>query len=231
MTLQSSLNRPANLQPACLSNSLASSNETIITPIVQNCGDDGDGILILTEDGQCVESNSSARCMCDRINQDFPSTSSVPQEIWNTCQILIDSRKSFPNHLTATESELKLKQSHCHVRIRARWFNRGDRPYILVILENQKQSKEILAITEAIRYGLSPREVDVWILHRIGYSYQEIAAELHIALNTVKKHMKNTYAKQQMVMIIEESYTKSLASQESFVHKMGINLSRKMLAG
>jgi DNA-binding NarL/FixJ family response regulator len=85
-------------------------------------------------------------------------------------------------------------------------------PHILVILENQKQSWQNLAITEAIRYNLSPREADVWALHRIGYTYQEIASELHIALNTVKKHMKNTYAKQNFGTMLEGSYSETLAS-------------------
>ncbi|NEQ50076.1 MAG: LuxR family transcriptional regulator, partial [Leptolyngbya sp. SIO3F4] len=57
-----------------------------------------------------------------------------------------------------------------------------------------------------------PREADVWILHRIGLSYQEIAARLYIALNTVKKHMKNVYAKQNLVSLVSDDYTEKLAS-------------------
>lgn len=173
-----------------------------------------DGILILTEAGKCIHSNNLGRSICDRIAQDYPCINQLPGEIWKTCQVLIESRKDFPNHLLITESELKLKQSHDHIRIRARWFKLGHKadPHILVILENQGYSKHSLAITETIRYNLSPREADVWTLHRLGYTYQEIAAELHIALNTVKKHMKNTYAKQSLVGVVGESYADSLAS-------------------
>ena len=170
-----------------------------------------DGILILTTTGQCIHSNNLGKSLCDRIAQDYPSTEPIPQEIWHTCQILIHNRQGLPRHLIIAESELKLKRSHEHVRIRARWFNNTTDPHILVILENQTQSRQTLAITETIKYKLSPREADVWSLHRIGYTYQEIAAELHIALNTVKKHMKNTYAKQQLFTMIDESYTDELA--------------------
>lgn len=173
-----------------------------------------DGILILTEDGQWIESNGLARQICDRIVQEHPGDGQPPTEIWMACQILIQSRRDFPNHLVTAESELLLKQSHDHFRIRAKWFNLGQEPdpHILVILENQKYSKHNLALTEAIRYGLSPREADVWELHRIGYTYQEIATQLHIALNTVKKHMKNTYAKQHLASIANNDYRQNLAS-------------------
>ncbi|MEM1252828.1 MAG: LuxR C-terminal-related transcriptional regulator [Cyanobacteria bacterium P01_H01_bin.21] len=170
-----------------------------------------DGILILTKTGQCIHSNNLGKSLCDRIAQDYPSTDLIPQEIWHTCQILIHNRQGLPRHLIIAESELKLKRSHEHVRIRARWLNNTTDPHILVILENLTQSRQTLAITETIKYKLSPREADVWSLHRIGYTYQEIAAELHIALNTVKKHMKNAYAKQQLFTMIDESYTDGLA--------------------
>lgn len=171
-----------------------------------------DGILLLTEDGKYVDGNRLGRRICDRIAQETLSDSPIPNEIWQTCQILIKSRRRFPKHLATAESELKLSH-HCF-RIRARWFNAGQMadPHILVILENQTTSKQNLATTEAIQYALSPREADVWKLHRLGYTYQEIAQELHIALNTVKKHMKNTYAKQNLVSILEPSYRDHLAS-------------------
>ncbi len=173
-----------------------------------------DGILILTEAGDLLQSNQIGRCMCDRIAQYHLCIGQVPQEIWQVCQILIKSRQDFPKHLTTAESELRLKPFYDHFRIRVTWLNLGQgcNPHILVILENQTHSKQNLARTEAIRYRLSPREADVWVLHRIGYTYQEIATELYIAINTVKKHIKNIYAKQHLVSMVEESYTGALAS-------------------
>ncbi|ESA35281.1 response regulator containing a -like receiver domain protein and an hth dna-binding domain protein [Leptolyngbya sp. Heron Island J] len=211
MKPQSSLNALAHPQPSPLLPMAPNQSNSFVNSILANWID---GILMLTEDGQCVESNSLARSICDRIAQDYPCINQLPEEIWKTCQVLIESRKDFPNHLIIAESELKLKQSHDHIRIRVRWFQLSHQadPHILVILEDQGYSNHNLAVTETIRYDLSPREADVWTLHRLGYTYQEIAAELHIALNTVKKHMKNTYAKQHLVSMLKESYPATLAS-------------------
>ncbi|MBX2865362.1 MAG: LuxR C-terminal-related transcriptional regulator [Leptolyngbyaceae cyanobacterium MAG.088] len=210
MTHQSFLSTFSNRASKLLSPAASPQPNSLVDSVLGNWMD---GILILTEDGDCVESNHLARSICDRIAQEQSCINQMPREIWKACQVLIDSRSNFPNHLIIAESELKLKESRDHIRIRVRWFNfsNSNDPHILVILENQKQSWQNLAATEALRYDLSPREADVWTLHRIGYSYQEIAEELHIALNTVKKHMKNTYAKQSFSEMLEESYEEPLA--------------------
>lgn len=193
-----------------LTHVVGSQTDDIETAILDNWID---GILVLTQDGKCLHSNSLARRICDRIAKDYPCIGQVPEEIWHVCQILIKSCRDFPGR-PVVESELELRQSYEHFRIRARWLDLGNNadPHILIILENQTHSKQNLAITEVIKYDLSPREADVWELHRVGYTYQEIAAKLHIALNTVKKHMKNTYAKQQLVGMVETSYIEKLAS-------------------
>ncbi len=45
------------------------------------------------------------------------------------------------------------------------------------------------------KYGLTSREAAVWFFRQSNYSYKEIANKLFISVNTVKKHMKNIYAK------------------------------------
>ncbi|NJR70496.1 MAG: SUMF1/EgtB/PvdO family nonheme iron enzyme [Synechococcales cyanobacterium CRU_2_2] len=60
---------------------------------------------------------------------------------------------------------------------------------------NEPQSVGELELEFAIRaeiqrYGLTHRESEVWQLHRQGYSYDEIAGQLYISRNTVKKHLK-----------------------------------------
>lgn len=166
-----------------------------------------DGILILTESGQWVQGNSVARHICDRITGEQSGYGTVPLEIWRTCQALIDSRGQHPRRTFIIEAEVEVAP-HEHVRIRARWFETSEspKPYILVILEDRRHSMQNLAITEVDRYDLTPREADVWLLHRRDYMYQEIAEELHISINTVKKHMKNINAKRQVALVIEECY-------------------------
>lgn len=189
---------------------VSSSTDDIETAILDHWID---GILVLTQDGKWLHSNNLARRICDRIAQEQPCINQIPEEIWRVCQILIKSCRDFPGR-PVVESELELRQSYEHFRIRARWLcvDNNAEPRILIVLENQTHSKQNLAITEVIKYDLSPREADVWELYRIGYTYQEIAAKLHIALNTVKKHMKNTYAKQQLGEMVETSYIEKLAS-------------------
>jgi len=44
------------------------------------------------------------------------------------------------------------------------------------------------------------RREDVWLLRRANHSYEEIAAKLYIAVNTVKRHLKSIHAKRKMVL-------------------------------
>ncbi|MGA7937024.1 MAG: LuxR C-terminal-related transcriptional regulator [Kovacikia sp.] len=74
------------------------------------------------------------------------------------------------------------------------------RPCVLVTLEDRLQSIQNAAISEGQKYGLTPRETEVWLRHRANYSYKEIASELYITFNTVKKHMKSIYAKQHLIL-------------------------------
>jgi len=57
---------------------------------------------------------------------------------------------------------------------------------------------------EIEKYGLTPRESEVWLLYRANYSRKEIAAELFISIDTVKKHLKNIKTKQDKFLCIED---------------------------
>jgi DNA-binding CsgD family transcriptional regulator len=47
-------------------------------------------------------------------------------------------------------------------------------------------------------------EAEVWLLRRRHYTLKEIATELSISINTVKKHLKNIHAKREAVLYMEE---------------------------
>ncbi len=66
----------------------------------------------------------------------------------------------------------------------------------MLTLEDRHQAMRNMAIEESERYGLTPREKEVWVLHRMVLTYKQAASELHITPNTVKKHMKSIYVKQ-----------------------------------
>jgi Bacterial regulatory proteins, luxR family len=155
-----------------------------------------DGILILTEQGECIHANHCARRIFSQLTEGVSSVNSIPQEIWRVCQSLIESRELFPNQKMILESEI-VKSDSVAFRVRARWLKLEHikHPCLLVTLEDRYQSLQTIVTTDVHKYGLTPREAEVWLLYRANYSYKEIADELFITLNTVKKHMKNIHAK------------------------------------
>ncbi len=150
-----------------------------------------DGAMILTDTGELVVSNTNASQICHQLTHQLTQTlSKVPQQIWRCCQTLIEDQ------LKLIEDEIKIDEAGV-IRIRAWWLasGYGDQPHLFVTLEDQHQSAEHRARAEARKYGLTDRETQVWLLKRASYSYKAIAAELHIAEDTVKKHIKSIHAK------------------------------------
>jgi DNA-binding NarL/FixJ family response regulator len=173
---------------------LAHANSILLQGVLESLLD---GILILSHQGNQVYVNDAANRICQQISQ-AEATADVPKEIWQACEALIESRTLYPNRAVVIESEITLSRSEVF-RVRVRWLSLEDtqHPYIVVLLEDYCQSLQSRAIAEVQQYGLTSRQAEVWLLHRMGYSYQEIANELYISHNTVKKHIKDIYVKQQ----------------------------------
>jgi DNA-binding NarL/FixJ family response regulator len=155
-----------------------------------------DGVLILTDQQEIVYANDSARRILKRLNQVHSPAKWVPQEIEHICQYLIHSRSLFPNQHWLTESEVFIDQT-TPLHIQARWLKLEtvEQPYLLLTLEDRYQTLKNISIEEAERYGLTPREKEVWILHRANCTYKQIATELCVTPNTVKKHMRSIHIK------------------------------------
>ncbi len=156
-----------------------------------------DGVLILTEQQELIYANDNALRILRRLNPSNACENAVPQEIWHICQSLIDSRSLFPHQHWLMESEIFANDSTA-LHIRARWLQVEpcDRPCLLLTIEDRYQALKSIAIEEAQKYGLTPREKEVWLLHRTNYSYKQISHELCITPNTVKKHMRSIHVKQ-----------------------------------
>jgi DNA-binding CsgD family transcriptional regulator len=163
-----------------------------------------DGILILTEQGEVLYANNCAQNLCKKLGHfsgqphlEKPILSQVPAPIWRICEALIDGRETFPDYLLDLEDEVVIGQTH--LRIRARWMTLPDRsqPCLAVTLEDRQQSLINTVMAEARKYGLTSREAEVWLLRRANHTYKAIASELHIALDTVKKHVKSINAKRE----------------------------------
>lgn len=157
-----------------------------------------DGVLIVTEQGELIHSNKRARRLCQQFSSDQLQANLVPLPIWRICESLRDSRELFPAQTMIIEAEINTKNADV-LRVRVRWlqFDQSDASNLLVTIENRSQSTNNTALTEAQQYNLTPRESEVWSLRRAKCSYKEIATKLYITTNTVKKHLKNVYAKQQ----------------------------------
>ncbi|HAG84060.1 MAG TPA: helix-turn-helix transcriptional regulator [Cyanobacteria bacterium UBA12227] len=160
-----------------------------------------DGVLILNEQRECLHSNKLARRICVQLSQEQPQSNQIPEAIWRVCQALIESRNYYGNESIILEDEITTPRPTA-LRIRVRWFplNAITDSCLLVILEDQYQSLQELAISESNHYNLTPRETEVWFWRRANYSYKKIADKLHITLDTVKKHMKNIHAKQKIAL-------------------------------
>ncbi len=163
-----------------------------------------DGILILTEQCEWFHANDLAHQICSKLTQGKAQRNSVPEEIWRVCRGFLESHNPYSNQQATMEDEV-VTDKLTTLRIRVRWLkiNTVSSPYLLVILEDRHQSIQNLAIAEVDKYGLTRREADVWLRRRANYSRKEIAAELCISLDTVKKHLKNIHAKQEAVLYME----------------------------
>jgi DNA-binding CsgD family transcriptional regulator len=162
-----------------------------------------DGILILSKAGEIVHINEKGREICNHLGGRSQHTSLVPTEVWSLCESLIESKELFPCENIQLESEIYIPQG-LYVRLRVRWIQLGvaKENLLLVTLEDRNYIAESQTMADAKKYGLTEREAEVWSLRRANLSYKEIGAELYITINTVKKHLKNVYAKQQELMFL-----------------------------
>ncbi len=158
-----------------------------------------DGVLLMTDQGKLVYANAPARRMCQLMNRSTAQSGLLPKVIWQSCQTLVESRKVQSEPLGVVESTIEI-DSTTEFRVRARWFSspQDQGAYVIVMLEDRYQALQHLAIAEAQRYHLTRRETEIWVLRRHHYTRKEIAERLHVTLDTVKKHLKNIHAKQQI---------------------------------
>lgn len=155
-----------------------------------------DGILILTVAGKPIYGNRNALKIIESCLSNGVSAELIQHEIQLLCRAVIDSFDLYLNRSIVVESEL-IHDAMRLLRLRARWLNVEfeQQQLVLISLEDQHYSIRYRAIADAEKYGLTPREAQIWAMRRARHTYQEIATELYISVNTVKKHLKNIYAK------------------------------------
>jgi DNA-binding NarL/FixJ family response regulator len=164
-----------------------------------------DGVLIVSPQGKLIHANEYARSICRLLVTTDISRDIVPEEIWRICQSLIESSELFPEEKMIIESEIQ-PQPTIKLRLRVRWLELSTSPnnFLLVTVEDCNQYSHSIAIADAKKYNLTDREIEVWQLRRANFSYKEIAKQLYITINTVKKHLQNIHAKQQEINNMNE---------------------------
>lgn len=161
-----------------------------------------DGVMVLTQQGEFFHVNQRALELCNLLGTEAcQKPESLPPCLWSVCEQLIEGRDVFPDHnlvLTQTLGCIERRS----VRVRVQWLELDTEAdlLLLVMLEDQTETAKAAALLDSVRFGLTSRETEVWILRSINYSYEEVAAELFITLNTVKRHLKSIYAKRREVL-------------------------------
>lgn len=153
------------------------------------------GILILTEEREIVFANECACRILRQINQNM-GADPIPKEIWYICKSLIEIRALFPEQQWLINTKVCLNSSvSFDVQARHLKLKKPDKYCVVLVLKDQYQLVKNIALEESREYGLTDREREIWLLQRANYTYKQIASELFIAPNTVKKHLQNIHLK------------------------------------
>lgn len=159
-----------------------------------------EGLMIVSRNVKPVYVNRQANELCQALSQSDRTWAGVPEVVSEICHKLIRNGNASDQPMILE----CLAPGEQTIRVRASWLNSdaledsrgtGRLQYILVFLENRNEILQAELQFEQQKYQFTDREMEIWSLLRQDYSYQEIAASLHISLNTVKTHVKNIYAK------------------------------------
>jgi len=157
-----------------------------------------DGVLVLNHEGDVVFSNTYANQICQKLLEETPATAPVAEEIWQLYQLLKKAGEGAiaPERLALMEGEFFTGPSHdIRVRIQTIHLDQMEGICFLIVLEDRQETVRRAAIAEIKKFKLTPREAEVWVWRRMGMTYHEIADKLFVTIDTVKKHLKNIYAK------------------------------------
>lgn len=155
------------------------------------------GVLVFSCQNELLYASNEACRILEQLQDDESPKSLIPNEIRHICQSLTESRRLFPDQNWLIQFDI-FTRSEATLHIRSRWITvKGniDNPCLFLNIEDRQQPVVNIILQEAENYGLTAREKDVWVLQHNNYTYKQIAAELGITANTVKKHVRSIHAK------------------------------------
>jgi DNA-binding CsgD family transcriptional regulator len=162
-----------------------------------------DGVMLVDIHGAVLYMNRMANQICQTLmgqtlisekSRVSPPNSPLPEAVWHTCQALVEADRGDAVARISSEAEI---QSY-RVRVQRFQLQRLESPCFMVRFEDQQQSLCHRILAEVQQYGLTQREAEVWRLKRENLSRQEIANQLFISVDTVKKHLCNIQLKRQL---------------------------------
>ena len=164
------------------------------------------GFILFDHRGTLLRSTARADEFCMLLQKDVPGQAfsvpepqavvTLPDSIAVLRDLLIESCIDFPEY-TLQLYDTVLLPGGIRLHLNVEWIDLigYSTKCILVTLDDLTQIANHRAVCDTYRYGLTNREAEVWELYLQGYSYRQVSKELDIALNTVKKHMKNIFSK------------------------------------
>ncbi len=164
------------------------------------------GFILFDDAGNLLRSTTKADECCMLLHKgsqgqafgsvDCQSVIAIPEQLTTLCKYLRESCEDFPDY-TLQLYDTAFLPGGIRLYLNVEWIELTDQPTqcILVTIEDLTQIAHHRAMADAYRYDLTEREAEVWELYLQGLSYRDVSDELVIALNTVKKHMKNIFRK------------------------------------
>lgn len=180
-------------------NSQPFENESSISSLLKTALDNlVDGLLIVAASGRILQANAMATHVCRSLASSDMSAdrAQVPTALWQLCHPIFKNIANGIETYLGLEIDITINQRQpIRVRIQPLNLKVQQENCLMLILEDRQQAHRRRAIADGNRYGLTPREVDVWELRLQQQSYEAIAKTLFITENTVKKHVKSILAK------------------------------------
>lgn len=164
------------------------------------------GFILFDENGTLLQRTTKAEEFCVLLRKgvkgqafssiEHQSVAGMPKQITTLCNLLRESCDDFPEY-TLQLYDTAFLPGGIRLYLNVEWIDLADqsKKCILVTIEDLTQIAHHRAVSDAYRYDLTLREAEVWELYLQGLSYREVSDKLVIALNTVKKHMKNIFGK------------------------------------
>ena len=174
--------------------------ESVLSSLLKTALDNlVDGLLIVAASGRVLQANATAARVCDSLTASevsWPTISQMPAVLWRLCSpVFKNIAGGIEAHLGGEFDITNVHQQPIRVRIQPLDLKVQEEDCLMLILEDRHQAYRRRAVADGQRYGLTPREVDVWELRLQERSYEAIANTLFITENTVKKHVKSILAK------------------------------------